>query len=158
MGFGGSLASTIMQGTINREVVYCLGGGGVTIEYTLPFVKDFGISVGAVIGAGNMEIQLYRNNGEFNWEDIWEEFGDPNSNTEDVARKMENSFWMITPTLNFDWPIYRFVLLRLGIGYQLTFNSDWTADNNQTLVSVPNDLSANSFFIQSGIFVGFFSF
>ena len=69
MGFGGSLASTIMQGTINREVVYCLGGGGVTIEYTLPFVKDFGISVGAVIGAGNMEIQLYRNNGEFNWED-----------------------------------------------------------------------------------------
>lgn len=158
MGFGGSLSSTLEQGTLNREVVYSLGGGGVSVEYTLPFVKDFGLSVGAVVGAGNMEIQLYRNNGNFSWDGLWDEFGDPGSNSGNVASKMENSFWIFTPTINFDWPIYRFVLLRIGAGYQFTFNEDWTADNGQTLNNVPSDLSANSFFVQSGIFVGFFSF
>jgi hypothetical protein len=65
---------------------------------------------------------------------------------------------MFTPTLNLDYPIYRFVTLRLGIGYQITFADDWTADNNQPLINVPSDLSGNTFFIQSGIFIGFFSF
>jgi hypothetical protein len=48
--------------------------------------------------------------------------------------------------------------LRIGAGYQLSFGSDWTADNDQNLSNVPSDLNGNSFFIQSGLFIGFFSF
>ncbi len=158
MGFGGSLSSSQKLNTVNREVVYCLGGGGVTLEYTLPFIKNFGVSVGAVIGAGNMEIHLYSNSGGFDWEGVWENFSDPNVSSENYSRKLNNSFWMFTPTLNLDYPIYRFVTLRLGVGYQITFADDWTADNEQKLTGVPSDLSGNSFFIQSGIFIGFFSF
>ena len=158
MGFGGSLSSSQELNTINREVVYCLGGGGVTLEYTLPFVKNFGLSIGAVIGAGNLEIHLYSNNGNFNWDEVWQNFSDPNVSEENYNRKLNNSFWMFTPTINLDYPIYRFVTLRLGVGYQITFAEDWTADNNQEISGVPSNLSANSFFIQSGIFVGFFSF
>ena len=55
-------------------------------------------------------------------------------------------------------PINRFILVRLGVGYQIAFNDDWTADNDQRLDGVPSDLTGNSFFIQSGIFLGFFSF
>lgn len=158
MGFGGSLNSTQKINTVNREVIYSLGGGGVTLEYTLPFIKDFGISIGTVIGVGNMEIHLYSNTGSFDWEGIWENFSDPNVSSENYNRKLSNSFWMFTPTLNLDYPIYRFVTLRLGIGYQITFADDWTADNDQPLTNVPSDLSGNTFFIQSGIFIGFFSF
>jgi hypothetical protein len=156
MGFGGSLSSSEKDDLVNREIVYSLGGGGVTVEYTLPFIKNIGVSVGAVIGAGNMEIHIYRNSGSFEWENIWEEFG--STQTENYNRKLENSFWMFTPTVNVDFPVYRFVSLRIGAGYQLTFNEDWTADNDQSLSGVPSNLNANTFFIQSGLFIGFFSY
>ncbi|MBE0570041.1 MAG: hypothetical protein IH618_00725 [Ignavibacteriaceae bacterium] len=154
MGYGGSLSTS----DENREVVYNLGGGGVTLEYTLPFIKDLGVSVGAAIGAGNLELDMYRNSGEFTWESTWEELSDPNIPSESYNRKLENSFWMITPTINLDYPIYRFISLRLGFGYQFTFADKWTADNGQPVSNIPSDLNSNSFFIQSGIFIGFFSF
>jgi hypothetical protein len=158
MGFGGSLSSSQKLNSINREIIYSLGGGGVTLEYTLPFIKNFGVSIGAVIGAGNMEIHLYSNNSGFEWEGVWENFSDPNLSSDNYSRKLNNSFWMLTPTLNIDYPINRFVNLRLGFGYQLTFAEDWTVDNDQPLNGVPSDISGNTFFIQSGIFIGFFSF
>ena len=156
MGFGGSVSKSQDINGLNREVKYNLGGGGLTVEYTLPFIKEVGISIGAVIGRGNLKIELYRNLNSYNWNEIWNEFdGDSTSN---YSRVLNNDFWTFTPTLNIDWPIYRFVVLRIGAGYQLTFGSDWTADDNQSLSNVPNDLNGNSFFIQSGLFIGFFSF
>jgi hypothetical protein len=152
MGYGG--ASTSSQN--NREVVYNLGGGGITIEYTLPFVKDIALSVGAIIGAGTLKIQMYRNSGSFTWQGTWEEFASDVSSS--FSRTLENSYWMFTPTVNLDFPLNRFILLRLGAGYQLAFNDEWTGDNEQELKNVPSDLNANTFFIQSGLFIGFFSF
>ncbi|MCW9098471.1 MAG: hypothetical protein OQJ93_13885, partial [Ignavibacteriaceae bacterium] len=78
--------------------------------------------------------------------------------SENFNKKLKNSFWMFTPTINLDYPLYRFVTIRLGVGYQLAFADDWTADNDQPVSGIPSDLNSNSFFIQSGIFVGFFSF
>ena len=155
MGFSGSTSSTQKVGDVNNEVLYKLGGGGVTIEYTLPFVKDFGVSVGATIGAGTMTVNIFSSNGDFNWQNIWD-FGEAEASSVNIV--MDNNFWMFTPTINLDWPIYRFVVLRLGVGYQLTFGDEWTADNDQPLQGVPSDLNGNAFFIQSGIFIGFFSF
>jgi hypothetical protein len=158
MGFGGSINTTQNVNAVNREVIYSLGGGGVSVEYTLPFIKNFGVSIGTVVGVGNMDIHLYSNSSSFNWESVWENFSNPNGSAEEYNKQLTNSFWMVTPTLNIDYPVYRFVSLRLGIGYQLTFASDWTADNNQPLNGIPSDVSSNSFFIQSGIFIGFFSY
>jgi len=158
MGYAGSISSAQTIDNVNREVVYSLGGGGLTLEYTLPFIKDIGVSVGAGIGSGNLELDIYRNSGEFTWEGTWEELSDPDIPSESYNRKLENSFWMITPTINLDYPIYRFISLRLGVGYQITFADEWTADNDKPVSGIPSDLNSNSFFIQSGIFVGFFSF
>ncbi len=158
MGFGGSLNTTQKINTVNREVVYSLGGGGITLEYTLPFIKDFGVSIGSVIGVGNMEIHLYGNNSAFEWNAVWEDFSDPNLSSESYNKLLKNNFWMITPTINIDYPIYRFVSLRLGAGYQITFASDWTADNDIPLSGIPANINSNTFFIQSGIFIGFFSY
>lgn len=158
MGYSGSLSTTKSESGVNREVIYTLGGGGVTIEYTLPFIKNFGVSVGTAIGSGSLQLDIYRNSGEFTWGGIWEEFSNQNNPSDSFNRKLKNSFWMFTPTLNIDYPLYRFVTLRLGVGYQFTFADDWTADNDQPVTGIPSDLNSNSFFIQSGIFVGFFSF
>jgi hypothetical protein len=154
MGYGGSLSTS----DENREVIYSLGGGGLTLEYTLPFIKNLGVSIGAAIGAGNLDLDIYQNSENFTWEGTWEELSDPTFISESFNRKLKNSYWMLTPTLNLDYPIYRFVSLRLGGGYQLTFADEWTADNDKPVSGIPTDLNSNSFFIQSGIFIGFFSY
>jgi hypothetical protein len=109
------------------------------------------VSVGAILGAGSISLELYRNDGNFSWEGILDE-------PSNISRKIENNFWTFTPTLNADFPVYRFIALRLGVGYQLTFAGDWEAENNQSISGIPSDLNANGFFIQVGIFAGFFSF
>jgi len=158
MGFGGSLSSSQTIDNVNREVVYSLSGGGVTLEYTLPFIKNVGVSVGAIIGAGSLDLELYRNSGDFSWEGMWEEVSDPNISSDSYYGKLRNHYWMFTPTVNLDYPVYRFVVLRLGVGYQFSFADDWTADNDKPVSGIPSNLNSNSFFIQSGIFIGFFSF
>ncbi len=156
MGYGGSISTSALINGFNKEIVYSIGGGGLSVEYTLPFVKNIGLSVGAIIGAGNLEIQMFSNTDSFTWQNSWEEFGSDRTNS--FSGTMKNSYWMFTPTLNFDVPVNRFILIRLGAGYQISFNDDWKADNDQELKGVPSDLNANTFFIQSGIFIGFFSF
>ena len=103
-----------------------------------------------------MEIQIYRNNKDFSWDDIWNE--QSNDSTSNLNRSLKNNYWTLTPTLNFDYPINRFIVFRLGVGYQLVFADSWIADNDNDLKNVPADLNANTFFIQSGLFIGFFSF
>lgn len=156
MGYGGSVTESATIDGINREVVYSIGGGGLTVEYTLPFIKDVGLSIGAQLGAGSMSIELYRNTGAIDWNSAWE--GIDQIQNQNRSKKITNSYWMFSPTLNFEVPVYRFVVFRLGVGYQLTFGDDWSYDNEQPLNNVPSGLNANSFFIQSGLFIGFFSF
>ncbi len=156
MGYSGSMSKSITQDGINKEAVYSIGGGGLTVEYTLPFIKDVGLSVGAQLGAGSMTVELYSNPGGQDWSNIWG--GIDQLHPASKYKKISNSYWMFSPTLNFEVPVYRFVVFRLGIGYQLTFGDDWTYDNDQPLNNVPSGLNANSFFIQSGLFIGFFSF
>ncbi len=142
------------QYVLNKEVDYSLGGGGVTIEYTLPFVKTFGISLGAVIGGGSMQIDVYQNSGNFSWNSFWNNLQYAQLNTH---RTIKNNFWFFTPTANIDIPFLRFMIFRIGGGYQITFANSWKIDNNLSFSNVPSGLNGNSFYIQTGIFVGFFS-
>ena len=139
-----------------REATYSLGEGGLTVEYTLPFIKDFGVSIGAEIGRGSLSIQLNRNLGDISWQYIWYASNDNNSYTQSTSLK--NSFWLITPTLNVDIPAYHLLSFRIGAGYQYTFGSSWTYDNNKDITDAPSDINGNSFYIQAGIFVGLFSY
>ena len=158
LGFGGSKSEdgrVNLQGNVyDFETIYSLNGGGLTIEYTLPFVKNVGVSVGVLIGGGSVTIETFRNRDSFNWDDVWIE----NSSTENISRTFKNNFWILSPTLNIDIPFYRFLSFRLGGGYQISLGDDWTVDNDRDISGVPSDLNGNSFFIQSGIFIGFFSY
>jgi hypothetical protein len=156
MGFGGSTSMSAIVNGENREAVYSLGGGGVTIEYTLPLVRNFGISVGAAIGRGDLKIELYKNSGSFDWNNAWSEIS--TTPTSNYSRTLDNKYWIFTPAINFDIPFQRFVNFRIGAGYQFTFGDNWTIENNQPLNNVPSGLNGKSFFIQSGVYIGFFSY
>ena len=151
MGFGGSVSTSTTINNENFEAIYSIGGGGLTVEYTLPFVKNIGLSVGAILGAGSLSIEYYKNAGTFDWENIWDE-------SQNVSSKIENNYWIFSPTIKAEFPVYRFVALRIGVGYQLTFAGDWEAENGQSIDGVPSDLKSDGFFIQVGLFAGFFAF
>ena len=61
MGFGGSLSSAQIGGTINREVVYSLSGGGLSIEYTLPVPRTLFTHAHYRIGARRITYYLEAN-------------------------------------------------------------------------------------------------
>ncbi len=159
-GFGGSASEIVQSSTDNyrREVRYSMGGGGLTVEYTLPFVRSFGISVGTMIGGGSIKAEIYKNKGEFFWNDLTGVFGSSPAQSDDVSRTISGSYWLISPMINIDIPVYRFVSIRVGGGYQLSLGESWTIENDQELKDVPSDFNGNSFFIQTGIFLGFFAF
>src|SRR3990172_1876292 len=158
MGFGGSASETSARDAngFTKEIIYNLTGGGVTIEYSLPFIRNIAVSTGFIFGAGSMRIDVNNNNGNFSWDDIWNET--QKHTTQNINRSISNSFFIFAPTLNVDIPLYRFVSFRIGAGYQITFGCDWKVDNDKDISNVPSDLNGNTFFLQSGIFIGFFSF
>ncbi len=159
IGLSGTSSTSGKVGSLNREVKYNFGFGGLTVEYTLPFVKYVGVSVGAIIGAGSQSVEVYQNSGSQSWRDIWDKVTSGGIvMTNNVSDEIKNTFYLFTPTLNVDIPINRFVALRVGGGYTLTFGNDWSANNDNSTSGVPDDLDANNFFIQTGIYFGFFAY
>jgi hypothetical protein len=158
MGFGGSTSETSAKDAngFTKEVIYNISGGGLTVEYSLPFIRNIAVSPGFVFGGGGIRIDSYVNNGNFSWDDNWNEIED--ASTQNVNHSLHKSFFIFAPTLNIDIPLYRFVSLRIGGGYQITFGGNWEADNDQNISNVPSDLNGNTIYLQSGLFIGFFSF
>jgi hypothetical protein len=152
MGIGGSKSTSGFAGGLNNQVNYNYGFGGLTVEYTLPFIKKTAVSVGAIIGAGSASIDVYQNKNNFTWDNTW------SGNSGNSSHTFTNNFFTITPTLNADVPLSRFVAIRIGGGYVFSFNNDWKIDNNQSISNVPSSLKSNSFFIQTGIYLGFFAY
>jgi len=150
MGFGGSTEDSKFVTNLNFESNYKISGGGITLEYTLPFIKKVGVSFGMVLGIGNLEINLYKNNGGVDWNNL----------TDDNAKhvKIYTNYYILIPTVNIDIPVNRFLAFRAGAGYQTSFDYDWKIHNNQNLANVPDNMNGDAFFIQIGILAGFFAF
>ncbi|MGQ9798079.1 MAG: hypothetical protein ACUVRG_02125 [Ignavibacterium sp.] len=152
MGFGGMVSNNFSDAVKNYQIDYSIGGGGITIEYTLPFIKDIGVSLGTIIGRSSLTMEIFQNEKSYSWDEIL------SSSSQNNLLRISKTSWMLSPTLNIDFPIYRFISLRIGTGYHFSFSGDWKANNDQFIDGVPDNLNSKSFFIQLGIFGGFFSF
>lgn len=152
MGFGGMVSNNFSYAVKNYQIDYSIGGGGITIEYTLPFIKDIGVSLGAIIGRTSLTMEIFQNEKSYSWDEIL------SPSSQNNLLRISKTSWMLSPTLNIDYPIYRFISLRIGTGYHFSFAGDWKANNDQVINGVPDNLNSKSFFIQLGIFGGFFSF
>ncbi len=158
MGLSGTQSSKGTINGFNKEVKYNYGLGGFTAEYTLPFIKNIAVSVGAIIGGGSSSIEIFQNQNNFTWSGIWNDVSDKSKTTQNIYRKITNTFFTITPTLNVDIPLSRFIAFRIGGGYITSLANGWKVDNEQDIGNIPSDLSSSSFFIQTGIYFGLIAF
>jgi hypothetical protein len=157
IGFSGAQSETSKFNSVNNEVIYSIGGGAATIEYTMPFVKNMALSAGIMIGGGSLDIDIYQNSGNFDWNSQWDDVIN-NSSSTNKELSIKNSFFFFSPTVNLDFPITRFLAVRGGLGYQFTFGSNWEIANGKKLHNVSSGLNGDGFFIQTGIFIGLFAF
>ena len=157
IGFSGLQSETSNVNGFDNEVVYSLGGGAATIEYTMPFVKNMALSAGIMIGGGSLDIDIYQNSGKVNWNNIWQKVIE-NENDDNKNYSLSNSFFLISPTVNIDVPVNRFIAIRAGLGYQFTLGSNWESANGKQLNNVPSSFNGDGFFIQTGIYIGLFAF
>lgn len=158
VGLSGSTVSSGKLNGKNTEVEYNYGLGGITAEYTLPFIKTIAVSPGVIVGVASSRVLMFQNNNSINWSDSWTDLKNSSLATKNISKKFVNTFFTITPTVNIDLPLSRFMALRLGAGYIYSFNDKWKADNDVDAVGVPSDFKSNTFFIQAGLYFGFFAF
>lgn len=158
IGYNGTMTTSGRDDITQKQADYSISGGALTIEYTLPFINKFDLSVGLMIGGGSQEISIYKNNGNFSWDRIWYGANNDSLSSGSFGRILKNSFFTLAPTVNFDFPINRFMAFRFGGGYIFSIGNNWTVANEQSIANVPSDLNGNSFFIQTGIYIGFFAF
>ncbi len=156
-GFSGLQSENNKSDSFNNEVIYSIGGGAATIEYTFPFVKNMALSAGVILGSGSLDIDIYQNNGDLEWNSVWD-LVNKKTPSDYKEFSMKNSFFFISPTINLDFPITRFLAIRGGFGYQFSLGDEWTVGNNIEIKNVPSNINADGFFIQTGIFIGLFAF
>ncbi|NUN10188.1 MAG: hypothetical protein HUU54_13530 [Ignavibacteriaceae bacterium] len=158
IGMSGTMKATGIKDGTEREIIYSNSFGGFTAEYTLPFIKSFGVSIGAILGGGELSLMVSRNKGSYQWNEIWTEISDTSLHASSFTRSFRQDYFTIAPTLNIDIPLYRFLAVRIGAGYAFAFGSDWKVDNEKEIFNVPDSFNGNNLFIQAGVMFGFFAY
>jgi len=157
IGFSGSTKESSLSNGYRREAKLSSSFGGVSVEYTLPFIRRVGVSVGVILGGGNTTLEMYRYKDSYSWNQLWDELSSSDSTT-NFGRKLLNDYFVVAPTLNLDVPIYRLASFRLGATYAIHVGDNWQLENGQDVFNVPSGTAKNQLYINAGIFVGFFSY
>ncbi len=158
MGAGGSLTSKSIDTVTNtrRNVELSVGFGGVTIDYTIPIVPRLDASIGVFLGSGSTEIKLTRNsNPNKIWDEVWDNFG-TDKKIDDYTQKLSGSFFIFQPQLNLEYAIWRWLAIRIGIGYNGMAFGSWTLDDDYDLIGVPDKINGRGFMLNGGIYLGTF--
>lgn len=162
LGGIGITSGTTSKGTVNgfeKETRYSNSFAGITLEYSLPFIRNWALSIGGIVGIGGQEIDIYRHKGSVDWNGDLNTFKDDLlGTTQSLGRKYTNSYMVLAPTLNADILLHPLISLRVGAGYSFSlFGETWKADNGVAVNNFPaNDLKGNSFFLQVGLLAGLF--
>lgn len=157
VGFGGSTSTSAMLGSEKREAEYTSTFGGFSIEYTMPFIRAFGVSAGVILGAGESKLEFSKTSGSYDWNNIWAEIGGAAGTTK-FSRRIYSQYATITPVLNIDIPVYRLFSIRVGGGYSAAIGGEWKADSDVEIFNVPDGVKGGGPFFNAGILFGFFAY
>ena len=172
LGMSGSISSTSLDVATNirREAQLKIGYGGVTVEYVIPLFEHLDFAVGTMLGTGGMDLTIRKSNGDAS---TWTgeqgylhsvgvgDFGVPTgtdlSNPPgEVTRTLTGSFYIIIPSVSFEYAVTGWFAIRLGASYVGMVGPTWKIDSNYDLLGVPSDVNGNGFMVNLGLLVGTF--
>jgi len=164
IGMSGSMSSRSIDTSLNnlrRDVQLSAGYGGITADYVIPVIPRLDITVGAVLGWGNVTMRITHGQGDVAWDNLWSDFGSGTSPTiPQFTHKITGSFFLYQPTVNVEYAVLRYLGLRVGVGYQGTAGTSWSFDDqsDSEVIGVPSGIGGKGFVINGGIFLGTFIF
>jgi hypothetical protein len=157
MGMSGSISSTSLDATgLRRDAELHVGFGGVTVEYVLPLVERFDLTFGTMVGGGGIDLTLRQNSGgQSTWNGEQGHLGGT-GNVSNMTRKLSGSFFILIPSVNFEYSILSWVGFRLGASYVGMLGPSWKVDDEYELLGVPRKVSGRGVMLNAGLFVGTF--
>jgi hypothetical protein len=172
LGMSGSISSTSLDAATNirRDVQLKIGYGGVTVEYVVPLFEHLDFAVGTMLGTGGMDLTIRKSNGDANtWggEQLYLKaagvgdvatpagtgLGNPPGS---VTRILTGSFYIIIPSVSFEYAVTGWLAFRLGASYVGMVGPTWKIDSNYDLVGVPSEVNGAGAMVNLGILVGTF--
>lgn len=163
-GFGASGKRTVSAiqsitsgGNMRKEVDYKVSYGGFLIDYVQPIAYRLDVAVGASIGGGQINVTMRRDIiGYADWNTVWTDFGNPNTQSAVYTRNLNGGFAVFNPHASVEYTMLTWLQLRIGIGYPIMFSPEWKLDEKYDIVSVPSNIKASGYTVNAGIMFGFF--
>ena len=135
----------------NRSFVDNISFIGLSLDYAFVLHKRWAILPGIGFGFGSIKLESYQSAPNNDWSTK----EDANFNYYKVYSSNNIYF---QPNLNIEWAPSPITMIRVGIGYPLTYWYDWKFNNNGSLSGVPTGLKSDGMTIQFGLLLGLFNY
>lgn len=154
MSIGGTskLQSATSSGAPTRQTEYSINMLGASIDYAWTPLKGFSIIPGIRGGAGSINYEISQNSATTQTYPLF-----PISSTANSMRRMRSEMAFVMPNLNVEYAFTLISMVRLNVGYNLSFLQEWRADNVSPITGVPASINASGLTAQVGLFVGLFN-
>ena len=163
-GVGGTkeIKQDAVQGSdFSRSMRFSSGLIALQLDYAI-FLPADGLMLfpGLMIGRGSNEVELHQTrNAAVPFNNLFDtvRFNNPLAVSDSLfqyARIARNPLHL-QPTINLEYAINTFLLLRAGAGYGLNFGGTWTDPSGTEITDVP-DVKGDGFNVHMGVFIGLF--
>ncbi|HRP01910.1 MAG TPA: hypothetical protein PLE30_04595 [Candidatus Kapabacteria bacterium] len=149
-----SMTLSIDNNNYTKKFNYSTSMWGASFDYAIVPTKKLAILPGIAIGRSTINMDAFQSQSNFNWSDYKPDFN--NSNI--YRHQIEGSYWNLKPQVNIEYALASFMMVRLGVGYNIGFGYDWKYNNEANVNNIPDKLNANGLNVQTGIFFGLFNY
>jgi hypothetical protein len=125
---------------------------GVSIDYAWTPFKGFSIIPGVRGGGGAVNYEISQSSSTTQPYPIF-----PIASSSNAMRRMRSNMIFVLPNVNVEYAFTLVSMVRLNVGYNLSFVQDWRIDNASTLSGVPASINASGLTAQVGLFLGLFN-
>ncbi|MFP4529591.1 MAG: hypothetical protein ACLFQX_13680, partial [Candidatus Kapaibacterium sp.] len=141
---------------------FSLSYNGFAIDYAITPIKSLAILPGLNLGWGSMTLEAFQTRKYADGGMDWGEFN-PGRDGYDFMKHAEAGFMFVEPTLNVEFALTSFSMIRVSGSYAVTFTgsvftTDWEFNRITPLENVPDGINGNGFKLQAGLFIGLFNY
>jgi len=146
--------TTSLGQPVMRSLTYKVGYGALTLDYSFFNSSKFHILGGLELGLGGIDI-IAQQAADRNTFDIGAEFDSPSTN---ITHNYHAGFILIKPQIEFEYAPLRWMMVRLGAGYQITSVGTWKVDDDVSFkdAGALTKVNGNGPVFHLGLFLGFF--
>ncbi len=148
--FGTNRQTHTLSGNRERSLEVGISMTNMLVEYMVTPWRHVAIGIGGGIGFGRETL-------EFSEYSLTQPIVFP-IGTAFVSSRMQTSMLLLQPSINVEYSLTSFSMLRFGAGYTVGFLSAWEMSGSGIAVQNTPDLSfARGGYVQFGVFIGLFN-